>query len=63
MSDLTPQQQAALDEQIARIDQFEAFEQVWYHAQTPEVQAAYDRYVAEMHEATPHADGESDTRH
>lgn len=62
---LTPEQQAALDEQVARIDQFERIEEEWYEAQSPEVQAAYDRYVAENvgAEHHPHASGESDTRH
>lgn len=63
---LTPDEQAALDEQVARMDQFERFEEEWYAAQTPEVQAAYDKYVTDALievEGLPYASGESDTRH
>ncbi len=57
--DLSADEQAALDEQVARIDQFERIEEEWYSHQSPEVQAAYDRYVAEaVHVEITHADEE-----
>jgi hypothetical protein len=60
---LTPEEQAALDEQVARLEQYERTESEWLEVQTPEVQAAYALYVQDMSAGYPYASGESDTRH
>lgn len=60
---LTPEEQAALDEQVARLEQYERTEAEWLEVQTPEVQAAYALYVEDMGSDEPYASGESDTRH